>query len=132
MTQEALKLALEALKTELSIDWTNNYEFNASAEKMREAIAAIKEALAQPSSPAQNTAAYIKGFEDGQRTAKVGFTQLLASQPSQRTWVGLTDVEIDYLLVSTTGENEETHISFAKAIENKLKQMNGFAEEKKT
>jgi hypothetical protein len=47
MTQEVLKLALEALETELSIDWTNNDEFNASAEKMYEAIAAIKEALAQ-------------------------------------------------------------------------------------
>ena len=47
MTQEALKLALDALETELSIDWTNNDEFNASAEKMYEAIAAIKEALAK-------------------------------------------------------------------------------------
>jgi hypothetical protein len=46
--KEALKLALEALETELSIDWTNNDEFNASAEKMYEAITAIKEALAQP------------------------------------------------------------------------------------
>jgi hypothetical protein len=45
---EALKLALKALETELSIDWTNNDEFNASAEKMHEAITAIKEALAQP------------------------------------------------------------------------------------
>jgi hypothetical protein len=47
MTQEVLKLALEALETELSIDWTNNDEFNASAEKMYEAITAIKEALAK-------------------------------------------------------------------------------------
>ena len=47
MTQEALRMALDALETELSIDWTNNDEFNASAEKMHEAIAAIKEALAQ-------------------------------------------------------------------------------------
>jgi DNA-directed RNA polymerase subunit RPC12/RpoP len=45
---EALKLALDALETELCIDWTNNDEFNASAEKMHKAIAAIKEALAQP------------------------------------------------------------------------------------
>ena len=45
---EALKLALEALETELCIDWTNNDEFNASAEKMHEAIAAVKQALAQP------------------------------------------------------------------------------------
>jgi len=43
---------------------------------------------------------------------------------AQRTWVGLTDVEIDYLLVSTVGENEETHISFARAIEAKLKERN--------
>ena len=42
----------------------------------------------------------------------------------QRTWVELTDVEIDYLLGSTVGENEETHISFARAIEAKLKEKN--------
>jgi hypothetical protein len=42
----------------------------------------------------------------------------------RRTWVGLTDVEIDYLLGSTAGENEETHISFARAIEAKLKDKN--------
>jgi len=46
--KEAMKLALDALETEVSIDWTNNDEFNASAEKMHEAITALKEALAQP------------------------------------------------------------------------------------
>jgi len=46
--KEAMKLALDALETEVSIDWTNNDEFNASAEKMHEAIAALKERLAQP------------------------------------------------------------------------------------
>jgi hypothetical protein len=56
---EALELALDALETELSIDWTNNDEFNASAEKMYEAIAAIKEALAQPEHD------YERGFVDG-------------------------------------------------------------------
>jgi hypothetical protein len=44
--------------------------------------------------------------------------------PLTKEWVGLTDVEIDYLLVSTVGENEETHISFARAIEFKLKERN--------
>ena len=48
MTQETLKLALDTFEIELSIDWTNNDEFNASAEKMYEAIAAIKQALLQP------------------------------------------------------------------------------------
>jgi len=46
--KEAMKLALDALETEVSIDWTNNDEFNASAEKMHEAIAALKERLARP------------------------------------------------------------------------------------
>ena len=46
--KELFKLALDALETEVSIDWTNNDEFNASAEKMHEAIAALKERLAQP------------------------------------------------------------------------------------
>jgi len=44
--QDAMKLALEALETEVSIDWTNDDEFNASAEKMHEAIAALKKQLA--------------------------------------------------------------------------------------
>jgi hypothetical protein len=46
--KEAMKQALDALETEVSIDWTNDDEFNASAEKMHEAIAALKERLAQP------------------------------------------------------------------------------------
>jgi len=54
--KEAMKLALDALETEVSIDWTNNDEFNASAEKMHEAITAINEALAQPA-PAQKPVA---------------------------------------------------------------------------
>jgi hypothetical protein len=48
----------------------------------------------------------------------------LLTTPPKRTWIGLTDVEIDYLLGSTVGENEETHISFARAIESKLKEVN--------
>jgi hypothetical protein len=44
--------------------------------------------------------------------------------PLTKEWAGLTDVEIDYLLGSTAGENEETHISFARAIEAKLKERN--------
>jgi len=46
--KEAMAMALDALETEVSIDWTNNDEFNASAEKMHEAIAALKSRLAQP------------------------------------------------------------------------------------
>jgi len=88
-------MALEALETELSIDWTNNDEFNASAEKMYEAITAIKEALAQTQEPV----AIVDANDDGywadilpNISVKVG--QMLYTTPPQRTWVGLTDEEI--------------------------------------
>jgi hypothetical protein len=44
---EVLKQALEALETEVSIDWTNNDEFNASAEKMHDAITSLQQAIAE-------------------------------------------------------------------------------------
>ena len=44
---EVLKQALEALETEVSIDWTNNDEFNASAEKMHDAIISLRQAIAE-------------------------------------------------------------------------------------
>jgi hypothetical protein len=92
---EALKLALEALETELCIDWTNNEEFNASAEKMHEAITAIKEALAQPEQEPFMASYEFKQYgyyKDGKGTLKLG--NIPATQPPQRTWVGLTEVDI--------------------------------------
>ena len=161
MTQEALKLALDALETELSIDWGNPDDFDTSAEKMHKAITAIKEALAQPVQEYESVlidgvaytipnkvAVEILGLhldllqlkQEQESVAK--YSDIVSDggldprnkfdTPPQRTWVGLTDVEIDYLLGSTAGENEETHISFARAIEAKLKQKNGYAEEKNT
>ena len=46
--KEALKLALEALETELAVDMTNGAEVGEAAELMCEAITAIKQALAAP------------------------------------------------------------------------------------
>ncbi len=52
MKDEALKLALEALETELAVDMTNGAEVGEAAELMCEAIIAIKQALAtQPAVP---------------------------------------------------------------------------------
>ena len=48
MKDEALKLALEALETELVVDMTNGAEVGEAAELMCEAITAIKQALAAP------------------------------------------------------------------------------------
>jgi hypothetical protein len=93
MNKETLKLALEALETELSIDWTNNDEFNASAEKMYEAITAIKEALAkqeqgEPVAWMQSDEVHISLWKDDYHTIP------LYTTPQQRTWVGLDPEEI--------------------------------------
>jgi hypothetical protein len=43
---------------------------------------------------------------------------------AQRTWVGLTDEEIEVLFQIAAGADEEVHIRFARAIESKLKEIN--------
>ena len=124
MTQEALKLALDALETELSIDWTENDEFNASAVKMYKAIAAIKEALAQPK---KEPIAYINVEKRTLEFAKQIFwhTPTVANLDriplyTQRTWVGLTDEDISEIVRGTHNTG-----SFVRAIEAKLKERNG-------
>ena len=139
MTQEALKLALDALETELSIDWGNQDEFNASAEKMYEAIAAIKEALAQEQEP---VACIVKGCINDKSqgrfvgdlcspchafiaTGKGNYSQ--AYRNTQRTWVGLEGEEIRNLWEEATKPDRSTMTmitSFARAIEAKLKEKN--------
>jgi hypothetical protein len=47
MSKEAMKLALEALETELAVDMTNGAEVGEAAELMCDAIKALKEALAK-------------------------------------------------------------------------------------
>ena len=42
----------------------------------------------------------------------------------QRTWVGLTDEEIEVLFQSAADADEEVHIRFARAIQAKLKELN--------
>ena len=134
---EALKLALEALETELCIDWTNNDEFNASAEMMHEAIAAIKEALAQPaqepvawgvfegnlhdmffSRKEAEYMAYLKGSPAEVRP--------LYTAPQQRPWVGLTDEGIQdcYKAAYKVVQGRRLEVTFARAIEAKLKEKN--------
>jgi hypothetical protein len=145
MTQDkALKIALDALETELSIDWTNNDEFNASAEKMYKAIAAIKEALAQeqeqecPNLKNCNGACFQCEYfnvETGEMEYPVAqpeqepvaddFFRMIADRnpklfsPPQRTWVGLTDDELLHIGVATGLER-----AAAQMIANKLKEKN--------
>ena len=51
---------------------------------------------------------------------------------TQRTWVGLTDEDIGDAYVAWDDTNGASFADFARAIEAKLKQKNGYAEEKNT
>jgi hypothetical protein len=66
--------------------------------------------------PAQNTTAYIQGFEDGERFTKAKILQEMESD--KREWVGLTDDDdIDW-------EEGGNLRDLVKAIEAKLKEKN--------
>jgi hypothetical protein len=123
---EVLKQALDALETEVSIDWTNNDEFNASAEKMHDAIASLHQAIAELES--QKPVAHQKWC--------ASLTQLLLSmppqpvpcncRPPQRTWQGLTDEEQSFIYdqVKQIVNSKPFWVRFADAIEAKIKEKN--------
>ena len=129
---EVLKQALDALETEVSIDWTNNDEFNASAEKMHDAITSLQQAIKELES--QEPVAWCR-YEDGMwvyyETKAWDDLQPLYTHPPQRTWVGLTDEEVKHEW-EVWRANIPRYAGFATGIEAKLKQKNGFAEEKNT
>lgn len=88
-------------------------------------ITAIKEALAQTQEP------WCMKMNDCKTKCED-----CPDEPPQRTWVGLTKKEI-FLANEKQDESiiaapDDELIQFAKAIEAKLKQKNGYAEEKNT
>jgi hypothetical protein len=101
MTKEALRLALEALEClkrdfdAADVEW----------EIADQAITAIKEALAQPEQEPVAWRAWVSKFPQGTGSDWVYVTkpimkdsvhnQPLYTTPPQRTWVGLTDEEIE-------------------------------------
>lgn len=114
MTQEALKLALEAFEAipEEIEGWI--------PDKCTDAVIAIKKALAQPEQEpvahwsdcaVHSEPAYPKGECD------------CGGFPPQRTWVDLTDEELADCMDMSIQKT-------CRAIEAKLKQKNGYAEEK--
>ena len=117
MTQEALKLALEAL------------EDRSSLMKWQIARDAVKEALAQQDSvqakPEPEQEPVISKWvlrevyfdEDGE--------PIIHRSTPQRTWVGLTWEDANEIATA-----HDVRPSTVKAIEAKLKQKNGYAEEK--
>ena len=114
MTQEALKLALDALGNTWTKVGTKQYEIE------KEAITAIKKALAQPEQEPVKMIAY--NCTCG-KTMK--FESVNGVTPPQRTWVGLTHEERQDIAL-------EVPIDALLITEAKLKQQNGYAEEKNT
>ena len=132
---EVLKQALDALETEVSIDWTNNDEFNASAEKMHDAITSLQQAIAELESQ-EPVALPCCGYTDANAVKWNPLNGVVQchncgqnyTTSPQRTWVGLTDDEHCDIWYKESLDWME----YGKAIEAKLKQKNGYAEEKNT
>ena len=117
MTQnEALKLALEALERE-----ARGYAVHDELQiprSMRDAITAIKEALAQPEHEKERCV----GCEACIDTA-CGRDECPKGWPKapQRTWVGLTD---DEMWNAYAGGSDIINLDYAKAIEARLREKN--------
>ena len=140
MTQEALKMALEALEAD-ELDMVDDGSGNMVFRK-EQAIAAIKKALSEPE---QEPVAWMFQHDETGRmnyvsndgihdpTMFLGMNPRYAlvcplyTTPPQRTWVGLTEEEIDKTL--RVYEQDYGWISFAKAIEAKLKLKNTSGQE---
>jgi hypothetical protein len=132
----ALRLALETLE-DIGDEW--GFTSQRTVPKRKEAITAIKEALAQPEQdlvewgvdwgPDGNSVSIIKRLADG-GIEVVGWEY--APHPPQRTWVGLTDKEIEEIwkiaMFTDYGIGAELSnqpfVHYAKAIEAKLKEKN--------
>ena len=100
---EALKLSLEALNT------TESDCGSRAWEREQEAITAIKEALANEA---------LEKMAENARELGLDY------EPAQRTWVGLTDEEINSVRYKRDWTAPWTDMTFARAIEAKLKEKN--------
>ena len=123
MTQDikdVLNLALDALDNLMY--WDNG---KPDYDEAREAITAIKEALAQPQ---QEPVAWINPNEQNARKAfhwveAEKFTSPVYTSQPQRTWVGLTDEEKSELWEISRAAWPR-YVTYASLAEAKLKQKN--------
>jgi hypothetical protein len=127
MSKEAIKLALEALKKM----YAEGFEGTCG-----DAIKALEEALAKQEQGEPVAIIHRNEYNEYRlephdsfdiKSIPFNVDVPLYATPQQRTWVGLTDWEISALI-------RETHNtgSFVRAIEAKLKEKNGYVEEKNT
>ena len=64
----------------------------------------------------------VSSVQQGSKYLDETLTPLYTHPP--RTWVGLTDEELEVLFQTAAGADEEVHIRFARAIESKIKKLN--------
>ena len=112
MTKEALRLALEALEVANScVDGYYIPKEKTHLPEIEQAITAIKEALANEA---------LEKMAENARELGLDY------EPAQRTWVGLTDKEIDELWMSHHDDfgNALSATGYERAIEAKIKDKN--------
>ena len=128
---EVLKQALEALE---QLTWAVSHPDNVKIGKdgqasLRQAIAELESQEPQIKTTDSFESAKVKDYNRGWNDCL--FASGIVKQ-SQRTWVGLTDEDIGDAYVAWDDADGASFADFARAIEAKLKQKNGYAEEKNT
>ena len=123
MTQDELKMVLEALK------WSKPHEDAVISHS--EAIIAIEKALAQPEQEPVGMVKDLFTYTAWDKLDVRGSTKVYLDTPPQRTWVGLTDEEIEQGCKESwvTLQAWQSGVWWAEA---RLKQKNGYAEDKNT
>ena len=106
---EALRLAWDALE-DIGDEW--GFTSQRTVPKRKEALTAIKEALAQPE----------QDWIEQERA--VGYREGHMAALAQRTWVGLTDEDKESFWTADQMTGEEWGRLFAE-VEAKLKEKNG-------
>ena len=135
---EIIEMARKAGFVDYELDDGTTNAFDKRYEAFAKLIAekAIKEALAQPEQEPEwyhgidvyGCNRFYHKTED--RTSE--FNTPLYTNPPQRTWVGLTQDELNMIGDSMRTWNSWTITDVYFAIEAKLKQKNGYSEEKNT
>ena len=129
MTQEVLKLALEALERSVATcfdQYAHQQVMSQPDHFINQAITAVKEALREHAMrevqrlgqeiEQEPVAKYSDIVSDGGLDPRNKFD----TTPPQRTWVGLTEQDLDYLCnLAYTGDEE-----FALAVQAKLMEKN--------
>ena len=117
MTQEALRMALEELAVRFSEGWHEGIKIDASDIMLLNEAA---QALAQTQEPVGYWKEHAQGMERDYDSLLADYEKL-----AQRTWVGLTEEEIEYVWRKVeTSDFHDCVILFAKELEAKLKEKN--------